>query len=186
MHLLPSRKPPTSVLFSGAAALALLLAGCATTPRVATHADPEVDFANYHTFALVSTYRAPPKDPDMTPQMIRAIRDTTAQGLEKKGLTRTDEDKADMVVLVHTSTEQKLDVTDWGFGYYGRRRHWSYWMGGPYDVREYDEGTIIVDVFDGKTRDLIWRGSAVGEVSGEPDVEGLRETVALIVDRFPG
>lgn len=186
MHLFPSRKPPVAVLFCGAALLGLLFAGCASSPRIAAHADPAVDFANYHTFALVSTYRAPPKDPGMTPQLLRTIRDTTVQGLEKKGLTRADEDKADMVVLVHTSTEQKVDVTDWGFGYYGRRRHWTYWMSGPYDVREYEQGTIIVDVFDGKTRDLIWRGTAVGEVSETPDVERMRETVALIVDRFPG
>ena len=36
-------------------------------------------------------------------------------------------------------------------------------------VRNYDVGTLIVDLFDAKTQQAVWRGTASGTVSSSPD-----------------
>jgi hypothetical protein len=53
---------------------------------------------------------------------------------------------------------------------------------------QYTEGTVIVDVFDPKTKNLLWRGQGVATVSdNEAQYEqDLKRTVEAIVDKFPG
>ena len=55
-------------------------------------------------------------------------------------------------------------------------------------VTQYTQGTVIVDVIDPKTMDLLWRGQGVATVSDdEAEYEReLKKTVAAIVDKFPG
>ena len=52
-----------------------------------------------------------------------------------------------------------------GWGYYG------YGMGGPVStttrVVEYEEGTLVVDIWDADNKELVWRGSASGIMLSE-------------------
>ena len=52
---------------------------------------------------------------------------------------------------------------------------------------QYTEGTVLVDVFDPKTKDLLWRGQGVAAVSDNQAQyeQELKKTVAAIVDKFP-
>ena len=54
-------------------------------------------------------------------------------------------------------------------------------------VTQYTQGTVIVDVFDPKTKDLLWRGQGVAAVSDNEQQyeQDLQKAVEAIVDKFP-
>jgi hypothetical protein len=69
-----------------------------------------------------------------------------------------DAGKADFLVTYHVVVKQKLEVEpqfSYGFGVYN-----SPWAVGMQDnVRQYDEGQLLIDILDPVSRDLVWRGS---------------------------
>ena len=100
----------------------------------------------------------------------------------------------------YASTNQKLDLTYWDYGYTWRPNWWNGWgrrwgrgWGGDWGIAsgpvatQYTEGTVIVDVFDPKTKDLLWRGQGVAAVSDDEAQyeQELKKTVEAIVDKFP-
>jgi len=97
------------------------------------------------------------------------------KSLVEKGWTKADEAKADALVLIHGATQVKRTVDTFysggmygGYGYGG----WAGYGGGmsssTTSVNEYTVGTLVVDIFDGKTKKLIFRGSATDELSDKP------------------
>ena len=87
----------------------------------------------------------------------------------------------DLLVAYHLGIKDKIDVSSWGYGY-GR---WGGWGGGNLDVRQYKEGTMIIDLVDASTRELVWRGIGKGVVgSGSPETK-IREAVTEILSNYP-
>jgi hypothetical protein len=89
----------------------------------------------------------------------------------------------------HHGVRAELDVTYWNYGY-PFWRPWRWWAYGPApveQVNEYTQGTIIVDVIDPNTKQLLWRGQGVSDVSDDPRTYAreLAKTVTAIVDKFP-
>lgn len=111
--------------------------------------------------------------------------------LAKKGLTKVASDP-DFRVGWHVSTQDKTDVQTYNdfYGYgYGA---WGY--GGPIYgsqtyVRNYTEGTLMVDVVDAGSNQLVWRGAAEGEVdvdaAPEERTQNINSAVAQILADFP-
>jgi hypothetical protein len=54
-------------------------------------------------------------------------------------------------------------------------------------VTQYTQGTLIVDVIDPKTKDLLWRGQGIAPVSENEQVyeRDLQKAVEAVVDKFP-
>ncbi len=54
-------------------------------------------------------------------------------------------------------------------------------------VTQYTQGTVIVDVFDSKSKELLWRGQGKAAVSDNQDeyVRELETTVGAILAKFP-
>lgn len=98
---------------------------------------------------------------------------------------------ADFLVGWHASLVGKVAVTTvnryYGYGY-GRWRRGGVVVQDT-RVREYDEGTLIIDVVDASSNELVWRGSAQGEVRATSAVEErnerIREVVSKILEGFP-
>jgi hypothetical protein len=174
-----------SVFLAAGFSLALL-AGCTTTgPAIQSHPDSVVAYDRYQTFALLRPTSLPaPKHPAVSPSLIRHLRDDTESAFAAKGLTPVPAKEADLLIVVQGGLEQKLDVTDWGFSY-GRFARGYAGTGGRYDLNQYKEGTLLIDVFDAKTRDLVWRGSAVTEVGEMPTEAKLKSAIDAIVARYP-
>jgi hypothetical protein len=92
------------------------------------------------------------------------------------------------------SIEGKLDVDtiyrDYprgGYERYGYRR--GGWGHTETRVREYDEGTLLIDVLQAGSGALLWRGSGVATVreesSPEKRTERINTAVNKILERFP-
>ena len=87
----------------------------------------------------------------------------------------------------------------YGSRFYGGRRFYArrgyYGLGSPYRyggsgyAREYVEGTLVLDVVDAKTDEVVWRGWSRKDLGGDPKPENIRtyvnQAVAKILEEFP-
>ena len=141
--------------------------------------DTEYDFSNLKSYAYL-----PIKSIGTVSELkIRRFVDAINNHLQAQGYTLTT-DNPDFLVALHSSTKEKTNIMDWGYGYGG-------WYGGyrDIDVSQYTEGTVFVDIVDPESRNLVWRGTATAEVddSASPDKQSERfaELAARIFANFP-
>lgn len=168
----------------GAGLVLTLLSACttATVPKIASHPDTTVRYGDYKTFMMLHPAGlAPTRDAAITPTLVRQMREEAGKAFTEKGMTKTSDGFADMLVLVHGGLQQKLDVNEWGL----RAGRFGHPLMSGQELDSYKEGTLFVDVFDGKTRELVWRGTAMAQVDTVPDVAQLRSTIDTIIARYP-
>lgn len=173
-------------------ALALLLAGCATGPRITSEADPEADFGSYRTFGFY-TPLALEKEGYATPTTDRIKAATRAQ-LESRGYVYTTQ-QPDLWVNLNAYMQERTDVTsyptvDYSYYYSYRARAYfavPYWRDQT-QVRQYTEGTLNVDLVDRQKNRLVWEGIAVGRIAKLKPAERaarIDSTLAEIFARYP-
>jgi hypothetical protein len=152
-----------------AAVMVAALAGCASTPTVHTDFDPAAQFANYRTYAWL-------KKPEGTSPLVqqRAVAAIDAQLASRGWRQVADGAQADIGLAGHVATqqEQTLDTFYSGpaWGGYGWGRWGGVGMGSATTtVRNYQVGTLVLDMFDMKTKQAVWRGTASGTVPNSPE-----------------
>ena len=130
--------------------------------------DKAADFAKYKTFAikLGTSWNNPLGEKRVLAEI--------QQGLTEKGWTATTDDaKADAIVVLHGATEKQKSLNTFysgGYGGYGWRGGWGGGMGtSTTTVDEYTVGTLVVDIFDSKSKQLVYRGTATDELSNKPE-----------------
>lgn len=172
-----------SVLILGAGLSLALFSGCATAgPTVASHPDSAVAYSNYKTFQILKPSNWGTTGNDAaTPTLVRQVRQETEAAFVAKGLEKSPDAYADLLILVHGGVAEKIDVQNWGLSY-GR---FARGFAGPQELTPYKEGALFIDVFDAKSRELIWRGSAKAEINDAPDPDKVKAAVETIVARYP-
>ena len=90
-------------------------------------------------------------------------------------------DNPDIYITYHITTEQQTSYTTTSFGYGG---YWGGWGGyggygyGGYGpgmasstttARNYTEGTLIIDAYDGVEKKMIWRATGTVTVKDQPE-----------------
>jgi hypothetical protein len=179
--------------------------------RVTTTAAPDANLTALHTFRVLNAPQRradAPKLPASDPMLDNSItnnqlRADLVQGLQQKGYT-INSTTPDFLVAYYAGTKETLDTTYWapdpywnygyrGFGFRsGRFRSAWPWYGyaSPYpamQVNEYTQGSVIVDVIDPQTQELLWRGQGVANVSSDPGkyTQEMNQSVAAILKKFP-
>jgi hypothetical protein len=167
----------------------VMVAGCSSI-EVGTDYDPDANFAALRTYAWL-----PEQDRLVGPNRIydtlldSRVRRAVDRGLAAKGYAKRTADDADFLVAYHAGIETKLNVraVNASFGY--GEGLWGNELGPGADVREYDEGTLMLDILNNEERMLVWRGSASVEVSDSdnPDkrTQRIDEAVKRMLERFP-
>ena len=168
-----------SILFIG------FIAGCSSV-SVTSDYDSAVDFTAYDTFSI---YNGVIKDSELesAPLVKKRVVEAIQNEMQKKGLTIADSADASLIVFAHAGTTEKMNVTDYGYGYGG------WWGPSPYgrdiDVSYYTQGSLIIDLVDNAKDELIWRGvgTATLQDRGTPEERQafIDEAVATILDQFP-
>jgi Domain of unknown function (DUF4136) len=169
---------------------AFTLAACSTV-TVTTDYDHSTSFAKYRTYSL-----APAKSGQtLSPTSEAALRDSLRTELGARGVSEAASGKADLAIVRHAFTQEKVSVqqyTDWGYGYGGwpyRYGYYSMWAGAPRtytDVNQYTEGTLVLDFVDRRTSKLVFRGTAKAVVSGpESNARKIQDAVTKIVAKSP-
>jgi hypothetical protein len=131
--------------------LALAMLACTLTPAqdVTTDSMPGADFTKYHTYKWV------PIDGAVQPNQIvdAQIKQSIDSQLAAKGLTKTDGDKADLLVGYQVSIQQEKQWNAYGTG--GMR-----WGGGMASAQQstISTGMLVLDMYDPTTKQLVWTG----------------------------
>lgn len=167
----------------------LLAGGCTTIP-VSVDFDPSVSFSEFGSFAFLPD---PPAQGSAT-QLHNGLVDgrvqhAIRQELTARGFEELAADKADILVSHHIGTERGFDVRTVQTTHRYNRRGWSMSGGSQTTVREYERGTLLIDILLPADRTLVWRGSASGRLRETSDPakreQRINDVVARILDRFP-
>lgn len=149
--------------------LVVLLAGCATGPRITTDTDPSADFARYRTFAFYEPLAVETKG-YATPSSKR-MRSAARREMEARGYVY-DEAKPDLLVNINAYINERQDVISTPqlqFRTYYNYRYNSYVQSAYWtdrtDVYNYTEGTLNIDLVDSLAKQLVWEGVAVGRMA---------------------
>jgi Domain of unknown function (DUF4136) len=166
------------------------LVACASL-RVASDFDHTASFAGYHSFSWM------PREHhgSANPLAVQRARDAIESELKIKGFNEVaDPAAADFVVDFTIGSRERTEVNSYpapyaSEGWWGGRGWWGYpYWGGEVDVRQYREGTLSIDVFDGRSHRPVWHGWARKELT-RSDIEHseapIRTAVAAVLAQFP-
>ena len=158
---------------------ALLFASASFAQQVKTDYDRSADFSRYKTYSWekVQTQDA---------LWVDRIKEAVNAALTAKGWTPVASGGDVSVVAIEmTKNQQSLDTFYNGFG-----GGWR-WGGGFGDatttVHNYKVGTLVVDLFDSKSKAIVWRGSSSDTLSNKSDnnIKDLDKGVQKMFDHFP-
>ena len=160
-------------------ALFLVMLESAFAQHTHTDFDHQANFSHYKTYSWQEI-----KPPDSL--WDSRIKNAVDAQLEAKGLSQVDSGGDIALVAIKTTQTQRTLRTFYdGFG-----GGWR-WRGGfgssTTTEQDYKEGTLVVDMFDAKTKQLIWRGSAEDTLSdkAEKNEKKLDKGVAKMFKDFP-
>lgn len=167
--------------------LILASVGC-NTLQVSSDYDPTVNFSGYRTFGWMALPHKAVGDPRVDNALIEShIRSAVERDMQARGYSTPQSGEPDFFVAPHTAINEKLMIQQVPAGAYGPG--WYRPAGSVPVVHEYTEGSLVLDVIDAKTRQLIWRGWAMAEVdftrSAEERQRKIDEAVHKILDQFP-
>jgi len=131
--------------------LALLVCSATLAQDVTTNSMPGVNFANYHTYKWVAVEGATYPNQILDAQIKQSI----DSQLATKGLTKTDGDKADLLIGYQVSVDQEKQWNAYATG--GMR-----WGGGMASAQQstISTGMLVLDMYDPSTKQLVWTGRA--------------------------
>lgn len=179
------------------AALLLFLCGACSTVSVNTDFNSNYDFTQLRTYAWIDNGKAPSSDTRINNDLvIDRVRNAVEIALAARGFTKTDSSSADFKVSWHGAIKKKLQVETIDHFYspygYGALYRDPFMRGSGMrssTVREYEVGTLIVDILDPAQHKLVWRGSGSDRLSSDANPEKatarINEAVAAILKDFP-
>ncbi len=166
----------------------ILLSACGLGIVAGYDLSPTVDLAGYSTFIWDEPDERPVGDPRLenNPFFEDRLHAAIAVELSDRGI-RADGSGLSLVVHHHATVRSRVDVyeADERAGY---RLPASFSRSSQ--VIQYDQGTILVDIADANTRDVIWRGWAQFDISRalvDPDVmsRAIDEAIGKMFKGFP-
>lgn len=173
--------------------LLLTLSACSTMD-VGSHYDETTNFTAYRSFSWVADdpYISDGDAIRISPLTQQKIQDTIASKFANIGIVYTaTPDDADIIVAYTVGTRDKIRTASYPIDYPG---NWGWHVhGSHYYVREvsehkYTEGTLAIDVFDGRTQKPVWHGWAQKTIttSDRQDPDPLiEESVSRLLESFP-
>jgi hypothetical protein len=136
--------------------------------KVTSDYDGSADFGSYKTFS----YYGWAKESDKVVNDLdkRRIEKAFYEELTRRGMELVQEG-GDVVVSLFIVVDQKTAVTaynnHYGMGGFGGFGGWGWGMGyttTDFQEHDYYVGTLVCDVFDARTKQLVWQGVAAGEI----------------------
>src|SRR5580658_3334876 len=162
--------------------IALLFATASFAQQVKTDFDRSTDFSQYKTYSWEKVHT-------QNPLWVDRIKAAVNSALEAKGWTEVDSGGSVSIVgMEMTRSHQTLDTYYDGFGGGWRWRGWGNQFGeATTTTNTYEVGTLVVDLFDSRTKRLMWRGSASDTLSdkSEKNIRNLDKGVNKMFDSFP-
>ena len=168
--------------------------------------DNKIDFSNFKTYHWHgrNEYNASSLK-YLDPIMDKRIRDAINAQFLSQHYTKlaADAGKVDFLVNYSIVVDDRVDIRTYNnynglypgysyrgrYGYYGRGYGTAYNTGPETQATHYKQGTLIIDILDPKTDQLIWRGSADGRLPKGSDKNKsdklAQKYVNKILEEFP-
>ena len=163
--------------------LVVLTISCSPITSVSYDYDRKADLAGLRTYDWLPI---PTEAEETVGLMIERIKKTVNTHLEAKGL-RIKKERPDFLVATYFGQKDKLRIISGGYPYAPYRGY--YYHDGPYywggvDSYYYQQGTLILDFVDARSRKLIWRGTAKASLGKEQTPEKLDKVVSEAVEKI--
>lgn len=158
-----------------------VLASCSSV-RVNADYDKKVDFNQYKTYAYIKANIDKVEISDLDKKRILRSID---EAMTAKGFSKSQNPQ--LLVSIFTQESERVDVYNnnmWGMGF-----GWNPWWGGMgmNAVSVTPEGTLFIDFFDARTKDMIWQGEGSGYLTKDAEKKDARikEFVDKILEQYP-
>jgi hypothetical protein len=146
--------------------------------EVNTDYDKHTVFERYHTYTWGKVQTS-------NPLWEQRIKDAVDKELQAKGWRQTDSDPDVTLVAVGSTRNQQEYQTfynglgGWRWGGFGDTATTT--------VNTYKVGTLVLDMYDSRTKQLIWRGTASDTLSDNPEhnEKNLQKAVDKMFKKFP-
>ena len=142
---------------------------------------PGTDFLKYKTYKWVNIEGGSHPNQIVDAQIKLSI----DSQLASKGLTKTDNDKADLYVGYQVSVDQEKQWNAYGMG--GVR----FGFGGMATAQSstINVGTLVLDIYDRSAKQLVWTGSATKTLdpskSQEKNQQNLNKAMQKLLKNYP-
>lgn len=175
------------------AAVALSLSACATGPTVRTDRDPSADFGQYRTWGFYKPIAM--EQAGYSTWISERIRADVRREMEARGYRYVPEG-GDLLVNFQGIVQDRTAVwnvpradVEWFYSY----RHRAYvampiWYNEA-QVSRYREGTLTVDLVDGRHNRMVWTGSAsapeASKRTPEKKMADIDQAISSIFAKYP-
>jgi Domain of unknown function (DUF4136) len=161
--------------------MVLLFAGRVSAGQVKTDYDRSANFGQYKTYSWEQVKTKDPLNVDR-------IKNSVNTALSAKGWTQVDSGGDVSVMAIEiTRNQQTLNTYYDGFGGGWRWRGFGGMGEATTTTETYKIGTLVVDLFDAKTKQLIWRGNSSDTLSNNSDknIQNMDKDVEKMFKNFP-
>lgn len=139
-------------------------------PAIAAAQDVKIDFDKAFDFSTVKTYSIKIGTTWGNDLSQRRVLTEFDEAIAGKGWKKGAEGQADIAVILHGATQTKHNANTFYTGMGGGYRYGGMGMASAQTVvSEYRVGTLVVDMFDAKSKNLVFRGTAEDEISDNPE-----------------
>jgi Domain of unknown function (DUF4136) len=158
---------------------ALLFGEVAISQDVKYNSMPGTDFTKYHTYKWVSIEGGSHPNQIMDAE----IKDAVDAQLAKKGMTKTTDEKADLLVGYQIAVDKEKQWNAYGMG--GPR------FGGMGSATQstINIGSLVLDMYDPGTKQLVWTGTATKTIdpssNEEKNQKNLNNAMAKLLKNYP-
>ena len=161
----------------------LMLAGCGPMIDVRADYDTSADFARLRTYTWLQKPLDAPRDPRINNDLLDSrVHAAVNEELHAKGYTESTE-RPDFRVTYHVILKEKLEPSAYGYGL------GSTSVAADVRAATYEEGMLLLDLVDGATNELVWRGSAQARIdptrSPQERTELIKTVVHKMLEKFP-
>lgn len=166
----------------------LLITGSAFGQDVRYNFDKNADFSKFKTYKWVTLKDAATVN-DLVDKQIKGAVDTE---LATKGLTKVDDDSANLFIAYQAGVGQEKQFTsfnsDWGYGGGWYRGGWYGGMGGMSTTTGQTStiyiGQLALDMYDSANKDLAWRGVASKTIDQKAKPEKQQKNLAKAIKKL--
>jgi Domain of unknown function (DUF4136) len=149
--------------------------------KVTTDYDHNTDFSKYKTYRWI-------REPETrNPLMKDRIMEFIDMELNKKHLTTLPSGE-DLNIAAHAATKEHHSLQT----FYDGMEGWGWRQGfgtttATTTIDTYEVGTLVVDIFDANTKQVVWRGVATETLSDEPEknTKKLQDAIEDMFKKFP-
>lgn len=171
--------------------MALLLAACSSTPTATMDFDPGFDFSGVQKITIQPIHRTEASQAVLSDMQIARVKESLTAELQRRGFQVVPNNAdPDMLLAWHLVTQERTDVRT--FNTSTRYNCWNcrrMGMGSNTNVtvRQYTQGTFIVDMIDPVRLQAVWRAVVESRMRSDPDqaAEARDAAVAAVLAEFP-